>query len=164
MPDAVATATPLKETGVPVVAEEGRRTGAWRGVSWRGMFWRAASLGGAFRLAVDWISSLAPVFWFALVRGSRNPWTVWVRAGNAATLLFALWLIQPRPWVPGAGPPPVASASNGAADFFVAFSWLQIIAVVLVVPMFVATAIARERESRTIEYLFACPLSEDPIK
>ena len=50
-----------------------------------------------------------------------------------------------------------------SAAFFITFSFVQIIAVLLLTPAMIAGAIAQERERRTIEYLFASSLSDGEI-
>ncbi|MCA9259114.1 MAG: ABC transporter permease [Planctomycetales bacterium] len=54
-------------------------------------------------------------------------------------------------------------AANSASSVFIAFAWLQLVAMMLVTPAMAVGIIATERERRTIEYLFVSDLTNAEI-
>lgn len=103
-----------------------------------------------------------PVFSFDLVTSARRWQTFLVRSGYGAVLLLALWMRQSAVyWNPG--PATLKQTADAMAAFFAAFAAVQLLAVLILCPAQVAGTIARERERRTIEYLFASPLRNTEI-
>ena len=81
-----------------------------------------------------------------------------LRVLYAAALLFALWVTYEEN-VARHGSVDINSIAAFTAAFFGAFGVIQLVAVLLIGPALAAGAIAQERERRTLEYLYASPLS-----
>lgn len=109
---------------------------------------------------------LGPVFSFELLTSSRRWRYFVVRALYASILFFALWANYQDHFrnigVVG-GNFTIERVAAFASTFFIAFAWLQMIAVLLLTPAMVAGSIAQEHERRTIEYLLVSPLHNSEI-
>ncbi len=107
-----------------------------------------------------------PIFNVELLTSARRARYFLVRAAYAAVLLGALWVVHQSMagmFRFGIAEDDVHAVARFSAAFFGTFSWLQLLAVVLLGPAMVAGSIATERERRTIEYLFASSLSNAEI-
>jgi ABC-type transport system involved in multi-copper enzyme maturation permease subunit len=115
-----------------------------------------------------WERLLGPVFFYDLSRstqrGQQNAHR-WLYAGLLVVTLFVVyWSRSPslksvfaRAFVPSARDAEVAQS------FFFVFMELQLIAVLLLTPLYTAGAVADERERRTLELLFVTDLSNREI-
>jgi len=102
-----------------------------------------------------------PIFNVELITSARRTRYYLVRLAYSGALLIAFWTTCSEPWY--SGPSQLSTTANLTAQFFVAFSWIQIIAVLALGPAIAAGTIASERQRRTIEYLFASTLSNGEI-
>jgi len=106
--------------------------------------------------------AIGPIFWIDLVTFSRRARYFFLRAIYAAVLLLVFWsvYVSVTRWRDVSNIQTMAALTSA---FFVGFSFVQMIAVLLVGPAMVAGTIATERERRTIEYLFTASLSNTEI-
>jgi ABC-type transport system involved in multi-copper enzyme maturation permease subunit len=106
---------------------------------------------------------LLPVEMVTTVRRGRY---FGLRMLYAGILLFVLWttysstLASSTNWD---GTISIEQGARAATYFFYQFSWVQLVALLLVAPAMTATTVASERERRTIEYLFCTDLSNAEI-
>jgi ABC-type transport system involved in multi-copper enzyme maturation permease subunit len=103
-----------------------------------------------------------PVLAVELVTMSRRTRYFVLRVIYAAALFFALWTTYEetarwRRFADDSGD--MNSIAAFTAAFFATFGAMQLLAVLLIGPALAAGTIAQERERRTIEYLYATPLS-----
>ena len=103
-----------------------------------------------------------PVLAVELVTMSRRTRYFVLRVIYAAALFFALWTtyaetVRWRRFADDSGD--MNSIAAFTAAFFATFGAMQLLAVLLIGPALAAGTIAQERERRTIEYLYATPLS-----
>ena len=98
-----------------------------------------------------------PILAVELVTSSRRTRYFVLRVIYAAALLFALWATHHDTIGSSAGD--INSIARFAAAFFATFGVMQLMAVLLIGPALAAGTIAQERERRTMEYLYATPLS-----
>lgn len=108
---------------------------------------------------------LGPVFQTEMVANARRGRYYALRVLFAAGLLLCLWGCYEgvADWTGNGGRLTIREASSLASGFFIAFAWLTTITAMVITPAISAGAIASERESRTIEYLFATDLSNAEI-
>jgi ABC-type transport system involved in multi-copper enzyme maturation permease subunit len=103
-----------------------------------------------------------PVLTFELITSARRTRFFLWRVAYASLLLMLLVLIYLS--VFGfAGANTIVAASQYANAFFHTFAIVQLMAVLVLGPALAAGAIARERERRTIEYLFTTHLTDGEI-
>ena len=106
---------------------------------------------------------LGPIVNIELVTNARRVRYFVLKVVYAALLWFILWSTHAAVSGYADGGLSIQQAAAMARHFFVSFSSLQIVAILLVGPALVAGTIATERERRTIEYLFATDLSNSEI-
>jgi ABC-type transport system involved in multi-copper enzyme maturation permease subunit len=106
---------------------------------------------------------LGPIFRVELVSVARRRRYFVLRVLYALLILFVLWTTYSSAYYLRSGQPSIRASAMLAAGFFVSFSWLQVLSILLVGPAMAAGTIASERERRTIEYLFATDLSNTEI-
>lgn len=101
---------------------------------------------------------LGPIFSFEIVTMARRARYFVLRTVYGLALLAALWIghLGTNTFGPTND---LAATARRTALFFAVFSFIQVIAVLLVGPAIVAGVIATERQRRTIEYLFAARIS-----
>ncbi len=106
-----------------------------------------------------------PIFRVELVTVARRRRYFVLRAVYAALILFVLWAIyaQSSVFLYRTGGNSIRNAAMLASGFFLSFSWLQLLAVLVAGPAMAVGTIATERERRTIEYLFTTDLSNVEI-
>jgi len=80
-----------------------------------------------------------------------------LRVLYAAAMFFALWVTHQE--ILGSHPGDINSIARFTSTFFGTFGVMQLMAVLLIGPALAAGTIAQERERRTMEYLYATPLS-----
>ena len=101
---------------------------------------------------------LGPIFSVELVTGARRARYYVLRVVYAGVLLLALSVACLQTAFSSSG-----AVANATAGFFMAFAVLQVLAVLALGPAMAAGTVAMERQRRTIEYLFASPLSNAEI-
>ncbi len=108
---------------------------------------------------------LGPIFRVELVATARRRRYFLLRVLYAILILFVLWTAyESSSWArSGQGNVSIQHGATLAASFFYSFSWLQMLALLVVGPAMAVGTIASERERRTIEYLFATDLSNTEI-
>jgi len=102
---------------------------------------------------------LGPIFPVEMVTSGRRARFILVRALYGLILLLIIWGVYAESSFFTSGTPTIEEVARLATMFFIAFSWIQLIGLLLVAPAMAAGSIAVERERRTIEYLFATDLS-----
>ncbi len=103
-----------------------------------------------------------PIFTAEMVTTARRTRYFVIRVVYAVVLLLTLWAIHDDN-IHGARFATGQQLASLSADFFNTFAGLQLGIVTLLAPGLAATAIAIERERRTIEYLFATDLRDGEI-
>jgi ABC-type transport system involved in multi-copper enzyme maturation permease subunit len=98
-----------------------------------------------------------PILAVELVTASRRTRYFVLRVLYAAALFFALWITHQETVGSSAGD--MNAIARFTAAFFMTFGVIQLMAVLLIGPALAAGTIAQERERRTMEYLYATPLS-----
>ena len=109
---------------------------------------------------------LGPLFHVEMVSVARRRRYFVLRVVYGLLALFILWSTYTSMRAFSMGTGQTVSIQQGAmlaTGFFVAFSWLQILAILAVGPAMAVGTIATERERRTIEYLFTTDLSNSEI-
>jgi ABC-type transport system involved in multi-copper enzyme maturation permease subunit len=114
---------------------------------------------------------VGPLFYYELVRLARQGRSTFLRCAYAAALLVALYFAY-RARIPGhdlwaspfAAPAvPVAEFASLAQGFVLVILRVQAVAVFVLTPVYLAGAIAEERERGTLELLFTTHLSDREI-
>ncbi|MEQ8208514.1 MAG: ABC transporter permease [Lacipirellulaceae bacterium] len=103
-----------------------------------------------------------PIYRVELVSVSRRTRYYVMRVIYALILFFILWMSYSTMTSFGrvtGQPISIRQASHMATGFFISFSWVQLLGILLVAPAMAVGTIATERERRTIEYLFVSDLS-----
>lgn len=107
---------------------------------------------------------LGPIFRVEMVTASRRRRHFVLRTAYAALVLFVLWVTYSSSlFARGGAETSIQQMAMLAATFFQGFSWLQVLAILVVGPALAVGTIATERERRTIEFLFASHLSNAEI-
>ncbi len=109
---------------------------------------------------------LGPLFRVEMVSVARRRRYFLLRVVYGLLALFLLWTAYTSLQSLSLGNATTISIQQGArlaTQFFIAFCWLQIIAVLTVGPALAVGTIATERERCTIEYLFTTDLSNAEI-
>jgi ABC-type transport system involved in multi-copper enzyme maturation permease subunit len=136
-----------------------------------------ASLWGVYALAVVVLfyrsggSLLGPVFFYDLVRTSRQGRHIVLRCAYAVLLLSVLFVIYYNRFGGRVQPLDLFGAvsisknelPNLVAAFFSGFLGAQMAVVFVLTPVYVAGAIAEERERRTLEFLLTTHLTDREI-
>jgi ABC-type transport system involved in multi-copper enzyme maturation permease subunit len=126
-----------------------------------------------------WIRLIGPVLFYDMIRTGRRSRYIVLRCLYASVFLLILYWTYtsfinaaPRPWPggwpggPGFRPSPVIRQSDAAAlaaSFFYTFMKVQFLALVFFTPAYAATAIAEEKDRKTIEFLLATDLDSREI-
>lgn len=105
---------------------------------------------------------LGPILRWELITIPRRRRYYFIRVLYASLLLFVLWTVYSVTQI-GSGTPTIASMAQFSEGFFYAFIYVQLGAVLLLTPAFVASGISVEKERRTLEFLFATDLSNREI-
>ena len=102
---------------------------------------------------------LGPIFSVEMVTMARRTRYFVLRGLYGVAMLVALVMVYVNSPAARSDATDLSVAANLTANFFTTFSFVQLVAVLLIGPAMVAGTIATERERRTIEYLFASHLS-----
>jgi ABC-type transport system involved in multi-copper enzyme maturation permease subunit len=115
-----------------------------------------------------WVRLFGPVFFYDLVRTARSSRSFLLRGIYASALLVMLFLgysewfaASPYQWLnvfSSENYIPPSQEAYFAEDFFTSFLVVQIGMVFLLTPVYTATAIADEKERRTLDFLLATDL------
>jgi ABC-type transport system involved in multi-copper enzyme maturation permease subunit len=108
-----------------------------------------------------WLKLFGPVLFYDMVRSARRGRYVLLRCAYAAVLLLLLCSVLLTTYLS-----PVATRrdlSHQAEVYFEVLTLTQLAAVLLLTPVFVAGAIAEEKDRRTMEYLLATDLRNREI-
>lgn len=116
----------------------------------------------------SWRPLLGPMFHYDLVNSTRRGQHTLLRCLTAALLLvtlligYTLYVRDFDPFQPFAAPPAMQprDQSNFANWFMMACLVVQMIGLFLLTPMIVSDSIAREKENRTLEFLFVTELTD----
>ncbi len=127
--------------------------------------------GFALILRRFWVGLFGPVFSFDLVRTSRRSPIFSLRCLYAGALLVILYLLYiswfgsvSMPWEPAREVRlPIRAQAHFAYSFFSLFVAVQTAAVILITPLAVSSAIAEEKEKRTLSFLLATDLHDHEI-
>jgi len=127
--------------------------------------WGLLLLLAAALLRRGWLKLFGPVLFYELVRIARRSRFVWIRFGYACLLFFFLSTTFSNAlfFFSVGGTSPREQAAYIAETYFQTFMYIQMIAVVVLTPAYVAGAIADEKEKRTIEFMFATDLRNREI-
>lgn len=106
-----------------------------------------------------------PIYRVELVSVARRRRYFALRVLYAALILLLLWTTYSSSYYlrSSGSAPSIQYSATLAANFFMSFTWLQMLAILFVGPAMAAGTIATERERRTIEYLFTTDLSNAEI-
>ena len=118
----------------------------------------------AVLLRQGWITLFGPVLFYDLVRIARRGRYILLRIAYALLLLMVLWSTYAsfsEQW--RTGNVPAQEISKVAGTYFFYFLIAQIAVVVLLTPAFTASAIAEEKERKTLEFLLATDLRNREI-
>jgi ABC-type transport system involved in multi-copper enzyme maturation permease subunit len=139
--------------------------------------WQQVALWGALLAALavlarrGWLTLFGPVLFYDLVRSARQSRTFLLRGIYALALLVVLSLVHASYVTRGGGLDSmfgevhvsIQELADFGANFFLTFLCVQLGAVFLLTPAFTATAIAEEKQRRTLDYLLATDLRNREI-
>ena len=103
---------------------------------------------------------IGPHFWFDLIRLPRKGWSTFFRTLYLVILLVGLGIMYEARRHTITNP---ASYASFAQDFAYTLIIMQYVLVLVLLPVYVGSAIAEERENQTLEALFATPLTDRQI-
>jgi ABC-type transport system involved in multi-copper enzyme maturation permease subunit len=153
--------------GVVALAWHGGRLATWQQAALWGVLLAAA----AVLTRRGWLRLFGPVLFYDLVRTGRQGRAFQLRAAYAFALLAALSMLyatyfgreDPFGVLFGEARAATTDVAEFGSKFFVTFLGLQFGAVFVLTPAFTATAVAEEKERRTLEYLLATDLENREI-
>jgi ABC-type transport system involved in multi-copper enzyme maturation permease subunit len=122
--------------------------------------WALLVVGAAILSRRGWLKLFGPVLFYDMIRAARRGRYILLRvmyAGFLLFILFCVWL--DLGWRGGDH----RQASILALKFFEAFMLVQLIAVSILTPAFVAGAISEEKDRKTMEFLLATDLRNREI-
>lgn len=141
------------------------------------LIWQAG-LAGAWAVGLVGYTGLrririfGPVCYYDLMRTGRQGRYVWLRSGYTIGLLLILywvyvgWFRRPQGGLPDLFESPaleVRLLPQFGASFFYGFLWVQALAVLILTPIHVASALAEEKERGALEALLATHLEDQEI-
>ncbi len=141
-------------------------------LAWQTLGWGLVLVGLAILLRRAGQQFFGPVFFYDLVRTARRGQQIGHRVLYAVLLVGVILLVF-WSWFPAVQldfqrlwdgvPISLREKAQFAGTFFNTFMLVQFVVVVIVTPAYTATAIAEEREKRTLEFLLATDLSDREI-
>ncbi len=145
----------------------GSRLEAWQ----QAVLWGALLVVAAVLVRQSRARLVGPVLFYDLIRSARRGRTFLLRAAYALALLVALSLLYASYLSRGDhfeslfGGPRVGTqqVAEFGSNFFLTFMGLQFGAVFVLTPAFTATAVAEEKERRTLDYLLATDLENREV-
>ncbi len=117
---------------------------------------------GALRWA-GWLKLFGPLLFYDTLRSARRGRHVWARGLYAGLLLFLLFTAFLGSRSGGAQQSEAQAASALASKYFESFMLVQLVAVLVLTPAYVAGSVAEEKDRRTLEYLLATDLRNREI-
>ncbi|HKI36361.1 MAG TPA: ABC transporter permease subunit [Gemmataceae bacterium] len=144
---------------------------AWLGAAlapWQqAALWGALLVLGAVLGRRGWLKLFGPVLFYDLVRLARQGRTFLLRGTYVLALLVVLFLVSSsyidRDDLFREARVDMQELARFASAFFLTFLGVQLGAVFVLTPVFTATAIAEEKERKTLEYLLASDLRNREI-
>lgn len=100
----------------------------------------------------------SPILFVEMLTVGRRRRYFLLRVGYALLLLMAAWICYESTFRYGGSP--LKDQAEFAYAYFIAFTWIQLLAVVMMTPAMLAGTIASEHERRTIDYLLTTPLND----
>jgi ABC-type transport system involved in multi-copper enzyme maturation permease subunit len=126
------------------------------------VIWGVLLVAAAVLLRRGWLKLFGPVLFYDMVRSARRGRYIILRCLYAGLLLFFLLTV----WL-NTGSSAVRNdrreAARLAENFFETFMAVQLVAVILLTPAYVAGAIADEKERKTLDFLLATDLRNREI-
>ncbi len=101
----------------------------------------------------------SPILYVEMLTVGRRRRYFLLRVGYALLLLMAAWICYESTFHRYGGSP-LKDQAEFAYAYFIAFTWIQLLAVVMMTPAMLAGTIASEYERRTIDYLLTTPLND----
>ncbi len=136
----------------------GGRLGVWENL----VLWALLAITGAVLLRRGWLKLFGPVLFYDMLCAARRGRYFLIRCLYSMLLLLVLFSV----WA-SVQPFTRQSAHDEAAQiamhFFESFTVVQLIAVILLTPAYVAGSIAEEKERKTLEFLLATDLRNREI-
>jgi ABC-type transport system involved in multi-copper enzyme maturation permease subunit len=117
----------------------------------------------AVLLRQGWITLFGPVLFYDLVRIARRGRYTLLRIAYAILLLLVLWSTYASFTDRFSGSIPAQEMSKVASTFFFFFLIAQLAVVALLTPAFTGSAIAEEKDRKTLEFLLATDLRNREI-
>jgi ABC-type transport system involved in multi-copper enzyme maturation permease subunit len=156
-------AVALLLAGVLLLAWFGGWLTPWQQVA----LWGVLLIVGAYLGRRGWLTLFGPVLFYDLVRSARQSRTFLLRGTYAFALLVVLFLVYSdhinHDDLFGEAHVDTQELTRFASGFFLTFLSVQFGAVFLLTPIFTATAIAEEKERKTLEYLLVSDLQNREI-
>jgi len=141
--------------GAVLLGWYGRSLAAWQ----QAALWGTLLVALAFFARRGWLNLFGPVLFYDLVRLARQGRTFVLRGAYVLALLIVLFVVYSRRPVEVG----IQELADFGSGFFVTFLGVQFGTVFLLTPAFTATAIAEEKERRTLDYLLASDLRNHEI-
>ncbi|MBA4015931.1 MAG: hypothetical protein C0483_01955 [Pirellula sp.] len=101
----------------------------------------------------------SPILYVEMLTVGRRRRYFLLRVAYALLLLIAAWICYESTFH-RYGSSPLKDQAEFAYAYFIAFTWIQLLAVVMMTPAMLAGTIASEHERRTIDYLLTTPLND----
>jgi ABC-type transport system involved in multi-copper enzyme maturation permease subunit len=115
----------------------------------------------AVLLRRGWLKLFGPVLFYDMVRTARRGRYFLIRCLYAGLLLFILFVVYLNTFARGSQTH--HEAARFAESFFEAFTWVQLLAVLVLTPAYVAGSVADEKDRKTLEFLLATDLRNREI-
>lgn len=129
--------------------------------------WLLMSLGGLWLVTalvlmrLGQLKLFGPVLFYDMIRSARRSRYFLLRAFYSVVLLLVLFFVWMT--VPHLNITARERASRLAMDYFEIFSVVQLVAVMLLTPAYVAGAVSEEKDRKTLEFLLATDLQNREI-
>jgi ABC-type transport system involved in multi-copper enzyme maturation permease subunit len=125
--------------------------------------WGLLVVAAAVLLRRGWLKLFGPVLFYDMIRSARRGRYVLLRSLYAGLLLFFLFCVWVNAQAGRASRTDRQEAARLAEAFFETFMVVQLVAVTLLTPAYVAGAIADEKDRKTLEFLLATDLRNREI-
>ncbi len=124
--------------------------------------WGVLLLLSAVLLRRGWLKLFGPVLFYDMLRSARRGRHVWMRLAYAALLLFLLFAVSMGARRYG-GMTVAQAEARLAQEYFELFLSVQLAAIVILTPAYVAGSIAEEKDRKTLEFMLATDLRNREI-
>ena len=104
-----------------------------------------------------------PVFIWEFVRSARRRWHWWLRVLYIGLLLMFLYVTFDDHTSGSLMLPNHRAMAEIGAQFYSIFSYIQLLAVLIIAPIYAATSVCEEKTRRTLPYLLASRLTDAEI-